>query len=414
MNSAVGVLGWAAFLACSWTWCIGMFLPILMVRDYGPWGFVVFAVPNVLGAAAMGWVLSREQSVEVATAHRPALVGFSGVTVAFHFFFAVWLSEAHLLSTSGGDAAGAGRRIAPLLAAAAPVLAIATWFLLRPRSALHHRVIAGATWITSALALGLLANLDGRSPSPAPTSPINLALMAPVVFFGFLFCPYMDATFHRVRGRTSLSGGRAAFTIGFALLFAPLVVGTLLYRPLLAPLIDPTAPPYGGPALPLAVHIMAQLTFTVLLHALAMRRLRTSIALVLAPPLLGLAAGLASRSFDTFPSLGMTSGELVYRLFMAFYGLVFPAYAWICMLPLRRTRAPDRFAIRVCAGAIGLAAPFYWFGFIERRELFLVPGLAIVVLARLLVLRRHTRIRGLHDRLGELPTGEGPNEQSIW
>lgn len=52
------VLGWAAYLACSWTWCIGMFLPVLLVRDYGVWGFVVFAVPNVVGAGAMGWVLS--------------------------------------------------------------------------------------------------------------------------------------------------------------------------------------------------------------------------------------------------------------------------------------------------------------------------------------------------------------------
>ena len=61
---------WAIYLASSWTWCIGMFLPVLLVRDYGIWGWIVFAVPNVLGAAAMGWVLrSRSSSRHILIAH---------------------------------------------------------------------------------------------------------------------------------------------------------------------------------------------------------------------------------------------------------------------------------------------------------------------------------------------------------
>ncbi|MBV8780683.1 MAG: hypothetical protein JO353_04735, partial [Phycisphaerae bacterium] len=51
-------LGWAIFLGVSWTWCIGMYLPVLLVRDYGFWGWVVFAIPNVVGAAAMGWTIT--------------------------------------------------------------------------------------------------------------------------------------------------------------------------------------------------------------------------------------------------------------------------------------------------------------------------------------------------------------------
>src|SRR4051812_22981962 len=42
---------WAIFLGVSWTWVIGMFLPVLLVRDYGLLGWVVFAIPNVIGAA---------------------------------------------------------------------------------------------------------------------------------------------------------------------------------------------------------------------------------------------------------------------------------------------------------------------------------------------------------------------------
>src|SRR6476661_4754696 len=74
-KSRIHWLGWAAYLGMSWTWCIGMFLPVLLVRDYGFWGWLVFAVPNVVGAAAMGWVMnSRHRSQRVIDSHRLALV----------------------------------------------------------------------------------------------------------------------------------------------------------------------------------------------------------------------------------------------------------------------------------------------------------------------------------------------------
>src|SRR3954466_11135783 len=81
-------LSWAAFLACSWTWCIGMFLPVLLIRDYGLAGWWVFAVPNVIGAAAMGTVLRDAQaSRRLVAAHRTACRWFSIVTICFHGFF---------------------------------------------------------------------------------------------------------------------------------------------------------------------------------------------------------------------------------------------------------------------------------------------------------------------------------------
>ena len=36
------------------------------------------------------------------------------------------------------------------------------------------------------------------------------------------------------------------------------------------------------------------------------------------------------------------AGEIGYRVFMSFYGLVFPAYVWICIIP--RRRPPERAA----------------------------------------------------------------------
>src|SRR6185295_11012918 len=95
-HSRFAWLGWAVYLAMSWTWCIGMFLPVLLVRDYGVWGWVVFAVPNVIGAAAMGWVLrSPEQSARITAAHQRACRAFSLATIAFQVYFAGWFVRAN-------------------------------------------------------------------------------------------------------------------------------------------------------------------------------------------------------------------------------------------------------------------------------------------------------------------------------
>src|SRR5688572_33083294 len=80
-------LGWAIYLGMSWTWCIGMFLPVLLIRDYGNWSWVIFAVPNVVGAAAMGWVLRDGQSELLVAQHRQAIDAFSFVTATFQIFF---------------------------------------------------------------------------------------------------------------------------------------------------------------------------------------------------------------------------------------------------------------------------------------------------------------------------------------
>src|SRR5258706_13400931 len=89
---------WAFLLACSWTWCIGMFLPVLLVRNWGIWGWVVFAVPNVIGAAAMGFVLrSRQSSEDILINHRPAMAIFSLITIAFHIYFVYWFVAERLM-----------------------------------------------------------------------------------------------------------------------------------------------------------------------------------------------------------------------------------------------------------------------------------------------------------------------------
>jgi hypothetical protein len=78
------------------------------------------------------------------------------------------------------------------------------------------------------------------------------------------------------------------------------------------------------------------------------------------------------------------SGDLIYRLFMSFYGLIFPAYVWICMVPIRgKAAGPTQSALVVMAIAIAVAAPMYWVGFINERTWWLIPAVAVVLVAKL-------------------------------
>ncbi|MBV8780718.1 MAG: hypothetical protein JO353_04910 [Phycisphaerae bacterium] len=70
---------------------------------------------------------------------------------------------------------------------------------------------------------------------------------------------------------------------------------------------------------------------------------------------------------------------------MSFYGLFFPAYVWLCMIPGRGRSKPTQRMWIVLAVAVVLALPFYWLAFIDNRMPFVIGGVAIVVLARLFV-----------------------------
>src|SRR4051812_7857378 len=88
IHAVTETLGWAAYLACSWTWCIGLFLPVLLVREFGVRGWVAFAVPNIIGAALFGWIIrDGDASRRFVGKHRLACEVFSAVTIAFQIVF---------------------------------------------------------------------------------------------------------------------------------------------------------------------------------------------------------------------------------------------------------------------------------------------------------------------------------------
>ncbi len=371
---------WGAYLGCSWTWCIGMFFPILLLRDFGWVGFIAFAIPNVLGAAAMGWVLrTREQSERFVDRHPIALWWFSAITIGFHVFWIIWITSFIRTALPLPDEY--------LFGAGAIVIAFAfsSGRLVRMGKAPQLSMLL---WVVSA---GLLATLlITKQAQPAldsmmdlPRSSSGVEWFVPVSIFGFLLCPYLDITFHHARQNLSTQrSGRLGFTIGFCVFFALMIVLTTQYAGVIYSAMSGRG--FQSIAMPWAaawvlVHLLCQWIFTVRVHLDRMATLP-------AHPLLGhralfvvaLIAGLAGFLVPNMSShSGLSAGEIAYRCFLTFYGLVFPAYMLYRVVRSHSTDVPlQRWMMWL---AIGIAAPMFWMGFIERQSVWLAPGMVIVL-----------------------------------
>ncbi len=372
-------LGWAVYLACSWTWCIGMFLPALLARDFGVWGFVIFAVPNVIGAAAMGLVLSgRHQPRAILEKHQVVVRAFAIVTIVFQAYML-----GVLLNWAGFLQAGSGMLL--VLIAAGLLVPVAN----------RARWLAAGVFVLSA-ACAIMAWRGGALALPTTGEPpIDLLWLAPVCLFGFALCPYLDPTFLRAAQVLHDRSRKTAFTLGFAVFFLPMILFTLAYGGDIDTLIESVLRSQTLRGI-IFLHIGAQLTFTVLVHLRELGRMRPSRKWPWVVTGIAIAAAfLGTTALDYWPDLprfeaAFASPELYYRLFLSFYGLVFPAYVWLCMIPTRDGHAGlagerGRRKLLVWCAAVGIAAPFYWMGFIMLEEMYLVPGLGVVVLARLAV-----------------------------
>jgi hypothetical protein len=376
-----GRLAWAVYLACSWTWCIGMFLPALLVRDLGVWAFVVFAVPNIVGAAALAWVMSTPGSSQrLLEEHRWAVWAFSSLTIAFQVYFAAWVASLT------GHRAAFGVAIAGVVLAALPGVLRAWWHGV---GVVVWLIAAGAVgWMlvqTSQGAGGGWGVIGVRGDRPMA----ELVPMAAVCVLGFLLCPYLDATFHRARieaERGGAGGGaaaRGAFAMGFGWFFAAMIVGTLIAAPSLLAIARGEPVAWGSS---LAWFLLGctsiQLLYTVRVHAMECRKrawLALPGALVVAVVMVWGEAWLGRVHSD------LRIGEIVYRSFMGLYGLVFPAYVLCCMVPVhargRRVTGPTSGRVAFFIAGVLCAMPFYWLGFMERQTWWVLAGIGVVLAA---------------------------------
>ncbi|TVQ51701.1 MAG: hypothetical protein EA377_12070 [Phycisphaerales bacterium] len=362
--------GWGVFCACSWTWCIGMFLPIIMLERYGWPGFLIFAVPNVLGCAAFGYVLrNRDRSRRLIERHRLMMRWFSIVTLAYHAFFvsliAILLAPFDIMQNT---------QIALVL----PAVFFAFGLLISHLSDRIWPLLAIAVYALSLTAFSQIGGeaIKGVSWSGEYAESEWLWLL-PTVAFGFLLCPYLDLTFHRALQR---SPSRHAFGV-FGGTFAIMIIFTIAYRDLFD---------IGLTGWILA-HLAAQTLFTISAHLRELRRddlaMKPAIDHVLSagrtpwwPLLLPLLAG----PIALLVHLGQEPiqiGKELYLRFLVAYGLIFPAYVLLAMA-FRRID-PNRMKHWILFGLVMLLlSPMYEFGFIQgTAQLLPISLLLLMVLA---------------------------------
>ncbi len=350
-----GVLLPAVYLACSWTWVLGMFFPVLMISDFGWPGWIAFVVPNCLGAMSVGFFLrSPGHARRFAAQHREAIWLFSVVTVAFHAFFIAHLPAVLL------TAPPLTHRVA-FVVIAAVMIALAC----RRRSLGYMLSSAPGVFALSLLTMVLAESLYhgqslGLPPVDGTESRSDLVAAVLPLALGFGLCPYLDATFLRIRHSTGERDGRRAFALSFLFLFPLLVTCTLLYADALL----------GRRAIPLilGVHFYVQAQFTTSLHVNEFPgSRRRSVMLLAAAGAILLGALLPREHF-----------RLSYELFMSAYALPFPVYLLAFGLPRMRIQSPGRrwtcFLVTIIA-----ASPCYLLGYLGRQWLWLFPGVVLAV-----------------------------------
>jgi len=328
-----------------------MFLPVLLVREYGIWAWVIFAIPNCVGAAAMGWTLrTREQSLAMVQSHAAACRIFSLVTIAFHVFVVGWI-------------------IIPWMSWKGwlPGVFVFVFAFLTMRTS-GVGLAAVLVYIYSLICAGLFLSGSGVNivkPDALPPGALAMALIAlvPVCIFGFALNPYLDLTFHAARqASTTPRGAKIAFGVGFCVLFFAMICFTLAYsgvlwRDIRFSSVNHLPPPIESTVWFVLGHMLFQAAFTSAIHTASVvtRNAKGWLGVIVAIALAAAGAWWANR---TVYRGEMLAGELLYRLFMSFYGLIFPAYAWICMLPSwRNPIRPTQRALIVFLVAVLLAAP---------------------------------------------------------
>lgn len=363
------IVGWGLYGASSWTWCIGMFLPTILLARFGWAGFWAFLIPNVLGCAGFGYFFDAESSRRFATRHAPAIRWFSLATISFQVFFIGWASGSFLYGpnvAATAEDAGVAGAVGDTLAW--PVIGtILTWtagaVALGARSDRFWRWFAAVAAITSGTLFAFALNRTGGLPeASAPEGGASLAAAAPVIVLGFLACPALDATFHRMRQRSPSRHSFAVFGVVFA--------GMLLFAATSYDALSPHR--LAGAVLPFAIaQWTLQLVFTIGAHArevpiLPGGRLGSGPAIAIA---------VAIGAFAGLPGI---ASEAVYLAFLGLYAVPFPMYAIAAVVagehPLRTRAVPTVVVLSI------MMAPLGWYGFVENRTPLLLPIAAATAL----------------------------------
>jgi len=368
-----------------------MFLPVITIRELGYWSWLIFALPNCVGGAAMAYRLKRENaSFALVANHLVACRVFSIVTICFQAFFLGWLSDLLSLPWTAFIIAAvmglylAGTRTKPQALYGALAVYVLSLF-----------VFAAILWVAPPAALGI------EPRDLLVLSHPQVIYLIPVCFFGFLLCPYLDLTFHRCRQAQGASNARLSFSLGFGIFFLSMIVVTFFYALPMAKIMQGEAFVLkGGGVLGtrylhfVALHIALQAGYTIAIHTrvVSTTPITTGSRLRVLIMFAAVSCFLIGRGLN-FEVLigGIHQRECLYRLFMSFYGLYAPAYVWLCVIPRKgkslEEEKMDKGKWIVWLVAVALVTPLYAAAFLGSRAGSLgwfAPAVTLLLLARLM------------------------------
>ena len=182
-----------------------MFFPVILMHRYGWSGFLLFAIPNILGCAAFGYILKTpERSKALVEKYKTAISLFAIVTIAFHAFFIAMFANVYL-----NDIAVGMSLWIPFC-----VLFISACVAFLPTKA--WPILAGFLWIFSII-VGL--SFLPFTPVSEGTHPWqDVIWLLPITTFGFFLCPYLDPTFHRALQCSPSKHSFGVFGIAFIMM----------------------------------------------------------------------------------------------------------------------------------------------------------------------------------------------------
>ena len=354
-SRAASTFAWGLFCASSWTWCIGMFLPLLLLGIFGAESFWIFAIPNVIGCTAFGYVITAQRSKALVETHAPALKLFAFVTIAFQVFFLGYGSSLMLFS-EGSTIADTWPVLGIVLTMAAAALATSR------RGDRFWLGFAIAATVAAVVLFINLMNFTGGFPIvPTPEDAPSLAAATPLLVLGFLLCPYLDPTFHRARQTTP---SRHSFFV-FGIVFS----GMLIF-------VSATFDPETLSALVLPIVFaqwMIQLVFTAGAHLRELAELPRALfganLACLAALTLGVVLGLPS-----------VSDERIYLVFLGLYTIPFPLYVLTTLVAGPSRPLPPQAVVAILVVSVALA-PLGWLGFVEETTPLLLWAFGTVCVA---------------------------------
>lgn len=352
--------GWGLFLTSSWTWCIGMWLPLVLMTQYGWPGFWLFAIPNVLGCAGMGYLIrSRQQSERLVVLHRGPMRWFSVATIAYQLFFLAFIfgGRGWMPSVLDGTLPGL---VVPLIAfAIALAMSWLPWKAWPWLGALVFLATMGS-WIASGNGFSEDIGWSGTEPE------LELWPLAPIIILGFIACPWLDPTFHRAR---QLAPSRHAFGVFGICFFVVLLFVATYFRFYSFETWDLVLP-----------FLFYQATFTISVHMREIRLLEAndgwgSTSLLTTISLLGVAIGFLIWMTCCF-DIARAWLDDTYLRFLGLYGLVFPA--WILAFMLGNARR-DTLTISLLVIGLLIAMPMAELGMIHDTRWWLLPPVIVVM-----------------------------------